>query len=271
MEQEIILSEEALHRRQQIAMLRAQVAELYEQRESMVSYERQNLIAQYTNQIGKWQYEEYALKVAVMRLKRKVQLIQTHINRGEQINLQHIEQQLEVEFSEYQQLLEEQLESVRAAQAFLAAPILTEDDANDLKRIYRILVKRLHPDWNPNLPQEKQDLFVRAQAAYKNADVQELRNILLMLDADDKPQTKDDTVQKTIEQLKRSIADLTARIDKLEQSFPFNMRDKLSDEKWIAQRQKEIKENIARLQEEKQTWEAYLAPVGGSFFPHAEA
>ncbi len=258
MAQEILLSEESLRKRQRIVALRGELAELFEYRELMVSHDKAKLTALYIDLIGKLQYEEYALKVEVMRLKRKHQLIQAAINRGERPDVELIEQVLNIEFEEYQQQIEAQAENLKAARQFLEAPLLSEDETADMKRIYRLLVKRLHPDWNPDLSEERKELFIRAQAAFKSCDVQELRNILLMLEADEPFQIKAETIDDDIARLERSLENLRERVKKLEATFPFDHRDKLADEKWVEQKQNEIKESIATLTKEKRQWEMFI-------------
>ncbi len=262
--QEILLSPEALEKRRRLVELRSNLAEMFEKRDYMVSQEKPRLTAQYIELIGKLQYEAYALNVDVMKLKRKHQLIQSSLNRGERPDMQLVEQTLEVEFMEYQQQIEAQAENLRAAKSYLEAPLISEEDVTDMVRIYRIIVKRLHPDWNPDLSEEKKELFVRAQAAYKSTDVQELRNILLMLDAEEPPQIKEDTIDDDIARLERSLEDLRSRVDKLNESFPFDHREKLNDKEWIERKQADIKASIEMLTEEKRRWELFIFTQTGA-------
>ena len=269
MAQEIMLSPEALEKRRKIVELRGELAVLFEKRDYMVAQEKPRLTALYIEKIGKLQYEEFALKVDVMKLKRKHQLIQASLNRGEQPNMDLVESTLEVEFMDYQMQIEAQAESIRAAKSFLEAPLMSEEDASDLKRIYRILIKRLHPDWNPGLSEERKELFVRAQAAYKSNDVQELRNILLMIEADEPIQIQEETIDDDITRLEKSLDDIRSRVDKLNAMFPFDHRDKLYDEKWIEEKQTEIKTSIARLKDEKQQWQIFIFSQTGLTFGQA--
>lgn len=259
---DITLSEEALQKRQKITELRNQLSQLFEEREHMITFEKNLLIAQYTDLIGKLQYEKFVEKVAVMKLKRKAQLMQASINRGEHIVPQAIEQQIDAEFAEYQQEIEEQIETIKAAKSYLEAPLMSEDDSTDMKQIYRLLVKCLHPDWNPEISQNKKDLFIRVQAAYKACDVQELRNILLMLDAED-IQIKEKNIDDDILRLEKSIDDIKERILKLKNTFPFTFREQLDDQTWIKRRQSEIHASIQTLKEERMIWETYVSTLSG--------
>ena len=269
---QLVQSPEVKEKKNRIAALRAELADLFEQREFMVSQERDHLLARYTKLIGELQYEEYALKVAVQKLKRKSELIQAKRNRGEEVNLHTIEQQVETEFVEHQQQLQQQLDQMAAATAFLNAPTLTEDAAAELKSIYRVLVKRLHPDWNENLTEQEQELFVRAQTAYKMADLQELRNILLVLNkVNSIDSLKETNLDEEITKLEKSREDLQLKIVQLNESFPFTYRERLNDFAWVKTKQEKIQGRIKKLKEEKLTWEGYLTSQLGMYNTIAQA
>lgn len=265
MAQEIVLSPKLLEKRNRVAALRAELADLFEKREYMLSHEREQLTALYTTTIGQLQYKEYALKVAISKIKRTSELIQARRNRGEYVDMAAIMRQVEAEFWEHQQRIQQQIEDLKAANAFLNAPILTEEAAAELKNIYRVLVKRLHPDWNDNLTEQEQELFVRAQASYKMGDLQELRNILLVLNkeksADD---LKEANIDEEIAKLENSRADLQSKIDQLNETFPFTYRERLSDFAWVNSEQEKLKKHIEELTTEKLTWETFLASQSGA-------
>jgi len=269
---EIVLTPEMTEKRNRLASLRAELADLFEKREFMVSHERDQLTALYTSLIGKLQYEEYALKVAVSRLRRKSELVQAKRNRGEKIDLEAIEQQVENEFWEHQQKIQRQLDEIRAADALLNAPILTEEDTAELKNIYRVLVKRLHPDWNVNQTEQEKELFVRAQSAYKMADLQELRNILLVLNKEKSiDELKGTNIDEEIAKLEHSRDDLKMKIDQLNEKFPFTYRERLADYAWVKSEQEKLKQSIQDLKKEQLAWEGFLSSQLGMFNTIGEA
>ena len=257
----IKLTIETQRKRERLANLKQELAELFEQREHMINYERPHLLAAYTKLIGEYKYEEFALQITIKRYKRKAEIIQARINRNEPIIIEQIEQQLNDEFAEYERILQEQMESIKAATELLNAPLLSEEETKELKQLYRLLVKRLHPDWNPDLTQEERDLFVRVQAAYNTANLQELRNILLMIDAKEPIIPKNETIDDEITHYEKSVDDLKKRIEELEKNFPFIMREILSNEKEVRRQQNEIKANIAKLQEDRNKWAAYISVI----------
>ena len=260
----ICLTETSKHKRNRIAILRQKLAELFEKRENMVSFEKDALTTAYTMLIGKLLYEEFSLNVHLSKLKRTSELLQAKRNRGEQVIIEDIQRQVEQEFAEFQAKLEEQKRELQAAQQWLTNPVLDEAETAELKSIYRLLVKRLHPDWNPDLTEQEREMFVRAQTAYKMGDLQELRNILLVLEKakpDDELNLED--TDKQIESLEKSLEDLQAKIDQLNKQFPFTYRERINNEDWVKKEQEKIKRNIDALKTEVSTWETYLASQMG--------
>lgn len=256
----ISLTKSAQEKRERVSKLLNEVSQLYEQRDHMIAYEHPTLLSVYTELIGRLQYEVYGLETEIRKLKRRSELIQSKHNRGEQVNMQIINQTVELEFAEQEREIQKQLELMKAAKEYLNKPSLTEEESKEIKGFYRTLMKRLHPDWNPDLSEQEKELFLRAKAAYKLCDLQELRNIMLMCDKEapiDK--VEQDEMDKRIAQLEQSINDLKAKIQKLNTEFPFTYRDKLEDEEWVKAEQEKLKDKIRRLEDERRTWEAYVA------------
>ena len=88
-----------------------------------------------------------------------------------------IEERLDAEFTEYQEQLNQQIEKMNHALQRSKAEILSEADSRELKRLYRKIVKVLHPDLHPETAQARLTLFDHAVSAYKNGDLETLKMI----------------------------------------------------------------------------------------------
>jgi hypothetical protein len=235
-------------------LLKTEFSTLFQEIDAMLVYEKNYFTAVYLERIGRKKYELFCLQTEVSTLKLKQSLIQSYLNRNEKPNLSRIEATIEKEFDTYFKQIEEQAQNLKAAQDYLATEFLTPEEAQELKTLYRTLVKRLHPDINHSLSERDKVLFQQVQAAYKLCDLTKMRELILLLDCSiewgEMPVTIDR--QFEIEQLEAKIAKYKDDIARLNQLFPFTLREKLFDEEWVEQELLQIEEKISRLLQEKE-------------------
>ena len=96
----------------EVEKLRAEIPLLVLERDNLRHIEGPRLEAAYMMTIGVLEHKAYEAQCNFLRLKRKAELIQAKRNRQEKIVMAEIEQALDVEFAEYQQKLNEQIEKM---------------------------------------------------------------------------------------------------------------------------------------------------------------
>ena len=187
-----------------------------------------NLETEYMLKIGKKEYELFSCQVKVLRLKREISLFQAARNRGENITAAEVAKIIENEFVEYQQLLEKQKEKLKFAQMYMGAEKLSPEEADALKKLYRDIVRKLHPDLNPDLPVEAAELWERVQSAYQMNDWQELYLLAEMveelLEGKKDPAAAVNSLTRLQEELGkiiRKISDLETLIKKTKERVPW--------------------------------------------------
>lgn len=89
------------------------------------------------------------------------------LNRGEQLTDEEVKNILQVELYAWQENINKFLKQLVEAEALLSLPVLSKEDAKELKNIYKNLAKRLHPDIN-DCDEKDKLLWVRVCTAYKN-------------------------------------------------------------------------------------------------------
>ena len=115
------------------------------------------------------------------------------------------------------------------------------------------MCKRLHPDLNPNLTEYEKDLFVKVKSAYELQNLAELQKILLYIDGSNNENitlVSSGEKRERIKNLEKNITSLKSKIEQLKQSFPFTIEALIFDEKYISQRQEEIKNQIKTSEDE---------------------
>ena len=92
-----------------------------------------------------------------------------------------------------------------------------------LRDLYKLLVKRLHPDLNPDLSNEQFILFYKAVDAYKNSDINTLRRISLLTDKiTETIPNKYEAKKLRYNNLKKYCEEMEREMEEIRKKFPFD-------------------------------------------------
>ena len=196
--------------------------------------------------LGSIEYKAYEAQCAALRLKRKIELIQAKKNRQEKVIISAIEETLDNEFAEYQKQLNEQIDKMNDALKRSKAEVLSDEDNKELKKLYRKIVKALHPDINPDVSEAQVQLFDNAVSAYKSGDLGTLRIIGEMVGNNPLPEQRKDAMTQLVEERERLqglLKSIRESIDNIKSEYPYTMKDILQDTEKTEQKKQEL-ENI---------------------------
>lgn len=96
--------------------------------------------------IGSLEYNVFEFQIEVKRIKRKKELIQIQINHEKNIHINEIEKKLADEYKIYEKSLEELLANINTSYKRINSQKLSLKDTLKLKKIYKEIVKKYHPD-----------------------------------------------------------------------------------------------------------------------------
>lgn len=253
-------------------LLREELATLLAEAHDLVHTTRPNLIALYQTKLGAWELRLLRVQCAVARLRREIELIQASLNRSERPNLVAINGQLELEFLQWQQKVQDAGRQIQAAEARLQHLLPPEQD-RELKRLYHALVKRLHPDVAPSLTADQKRLWQRVQTGYERGDLTELRALALLAEADGHvpaPGRSLDTLRADRAILEQQIQALLAQIASILRQPPFTEQALLEDEAGLSARRQAIELQIEQVETQRAALEAHLNTLlpadRGTFF-----
>ena len=137
----------------------------------------------------------------------------------------------------------------------------SNEENAEFTKLYRQLVFKLHPDLNPNQTKDEENLWHRVQLAYEGGDLEEMRSLAIILDAQHEtielPSSKD-VLQKRKEKLTNQIQKIINNMSELGQAFPFNIVGKLADKAWVNTKVEEIQGQINQWQEKCEHYEALI-------------
>uniref|UniRef100_UPI003FEEB445 hypothetical protein n=1 Tax=Eubacterium sp. TaxID=142586 RepID=UPI003FEEB445 len=187
----------------EVEKMRTELSMLLLERDELQFVICKNIETEYMLKLGGIEYKAYEAKCAALRLKRKIELIQAKKNRQEKVIISAIEETLDTEFAEYQKQLNEQIDKMNDALKRSKAEVLSDEDNKKLKKLYRKIVKALHPDINPDVSQAQVQLFDNAVSAYKNGDLGTLRIIGEMVGNSPLPEQHKDALTQLNEEKDR--------------------------------------------------------------------
>ncbi len=245
MANEIIMFPDFEKVKSEVEMLRTELSMLVLERDELRFVECKNIETAYMLELGGLEYKAYEAQCTYLRLKRKVDLIQAKKNRQEPVDLVAIEDALDIEFAEFQEKLNEQINKMNEAIDRSQSEVLSAEDTAELKKLYRRIVKALHPDLHPDISEERIMLFDRAVKAYENGDMNTLRIIDVMVSEETFPDAHEDALQALVkerERLKSLIDGVKESITSIKNDYPYTMKDLISDKEKIAERKAELEE-----------------------------
>lgn len=250
---------------EQNALLREELVHLLTEAHDLVHTVKPNLLALYQTRIGVWELKQFWTQCQAARLRRRLEMIQGALNRGQWPDLQAIDALLEAEFEAWTTKLRLEGQRIAAAECRLRH-LLTDEQDHDLKKLYYGLVKKLHPDLNPALTEDQKRFWLRVQDAYEAADLEELRALLILADRSPVPATQANSLDRlTTEQqtLDHQIQRLLQEIESMQHSPPLTLRAQLTDPIWVAQRCGEIRVEIDRFEKRCAALQAQITLLTG--------
>lgn len=257
----IILHPDFAELKAEVERLHTELSTLVLERDHLVYHVCRNLETAYVLSIGALAYKAYELECAVLRFRRKAELIQAKRNRQEKIDLSEIEAILDAEFAEYLAKLREQLERMNdALERGLREP-LTEEERNELRSLYRDIVKALHPDLHPNLSSAHLRLFHQAVRAYEHGDLEAMRVIAAMLS---KPALPDHpagglaAMTREKGRLTGLVERLRVRIAEIKSKYPYTLKDLMQSPEAVEARKAELSSRIKELTEALAAYKAKI-------------
>lgn len=220
------------------------------------------VLGQYAAAFGERMLTLSRLEIEAARLKREIDLVQAALNAGRDVDYDEVDRTLEREFAEWQQRLSTEAEELDRRRRVLDH-LVDPAKATDLRRLYRTLVRRLHPDLNPDLPPARQELWHRTLKANDHCDLDELAALELLTreddGADDPPPDVDslEAFEQEVGSLRRRHDELLAKLNAQRSQWPFDQMPLLADADAVAARQAELDQRIAAadaLRAERRQW-----------------
>lgn len=248
----IILFPEFVTLKEEIEKLRTELSMLLLERDELKYVECKNIEMQYMLTLGSLEYKAFELNCMMLRLKRKIELIQAKKNRQEKVSVYAIDKLLDEEFAKYQEKLNEQIDKMNAALERGKGEFLTAEETKELKTLYRKVIKALHPDIHHDISEAQIKLFQNAVDAYENGDLNVLRIIKEMVVEPVLPDSSEKGLAVFMKEKKRLLKMLELvkeQITAIKEDYPYNLKPIVQSEKLTAEKKTSLEETVLKFQE----------------------
>ena len=131
---------------------------------------------------------------------------------------------------------------------------IEEENCPNAKEMFRKIVKKLHPDMNPDITKREKELFNKAVKAYQEGDIATLQEIYdeVFCAGETDINGKELTLEELSEikhKLEVRIAELQAEINNIKNDFPYREKDLLEDPEKLDELTREMNEIIRKNEE----------------------
>ena len=209
---------------------------------------------EYLRVFGKLIEKSYRLHVECICLKKKIAYCQKCLNHDKKIIKSELENHIKLIMEVYQKELDTFVNEVNNSQK---SEKISARDAKEIKRIYHKIAKSIHPDMHPELfkDPEVKELWERAMIAYTCNNLEEIKEIEVLVSTFDK---KEEKPHFEVEDLKEKIEKLNKEINKIMSSEPYVYKDLLVSKKNTMMHKETIMNDIEEYESYKMDLEDVL-------------
>lgn len=256
---EVVLHPEVARLRAELARASERLMELLLQIDDIELQQNPSIEADYAVKVGYLENELLSRQIAARRARRALSLAQAVANRGGALDAQalaRIEQQLDEELAVWKAKLQAAIDRASALLRRRAEGVpLSSAEARELKRLYRKLMKRLHPDMNPDVGDDEREYFLIAQHLYSNGDLAGLRALLYTVETSFGPGDTGlhidvlDSLESELKATNLRVTSAQKRLDDFKASFPYAYKDLLLDSAWVRKQSDALQGSIREARE----------------------
>ncbi len=241
----IIISPEYEKMLREVTRLRNKVIELVLEKNELLYKKKPELLNIYMSCIGVLENKLYELRMESIRIRYITELMRLNSNLSKKVDVKEIEEKadsfLPVSFPE------EEIEEAPDQE-----DVKEEIDPDELKLLYRNVIKLLHPDIGMEDSLACERLLKDAIEAYEYKDIQVLKTIYQALKELGEKELITGHCADLISDLEKRICKLKDERDNLEQSlkdikgkFPFDQEKLLTDPDRISKKQRKLEKDIS--------------------------
>ena len=211
-------------------------------RRDSLKKEAMDYLNDYIRVFGELTMAVYEQQIECIKLKKAIAFCQTAANYGRKPDREQLGAFLQQEMAEYYQKLRQMADN---NQAFKDAEAVPEHDVLRIKKIYRDIAKKLHPDISPMTGKypELLELWYRLVTAYNCNSLQEAEEVQMLINSF-LERSGEDHFEITIPNINRKIAALEAEIKQIITTTPYTYKELLNDLSAVETKKETLREEL---------------------------
>lgn len=231
-------------KREALELLKGEFIEIYTELNYLKEEEGKTLEALYYSKIGYKELELHEKEIVVLSLKRKIEILNSWINTGRELDFSEIEKIVEIELEKYYTKLFQLSTQIAISNYRLENLIPVKVDIHNL---YRKLAKKLHPDFN-EFTELLQEYWGRLQKYYETQNLEGMKALELILNIETLvEEIEEENIQEKIDEILEKIKVLYKEKWELLEKYPYNMKIYIEDENWVKEKLETIENDIEQL------------------------
>ena len=201
----------------------------------------------YTREFGDLILEVFRKKIECISKKKSIEYCQYFINHGKSIDQDALQEFLRKEMEEYQAKLAEMIKDNDAAKLSERIP---ESEILKIKKIYRRLVKLVHPDINPAMEtnEDLKELWHRLTIAYNCNNLKEMQETEVLINALI-ARLKLGPLDIKIPDIGKKIGETEAEIERIKNTDPYRYKYIFDDKESVDEKKRSLRNELAEYEE----------------------
>ncbi len=246
----------------QVRALQTDVVTMLTERDHLILQDKPRIEATYLLKIGVYEHKVFEFQCDLLRIRRKIEMVRAKTNRLEPVDITKFERALDEEYAEFtEKIMEQKAKLDRAMKLESGSKTLDQAEAEELRKFYFDIVRKLHPDVHPNPTTKETETLQAAMKAYENGDLERMRVIhtaLLVIAPTPETESAFEELIRLRDDLTAKQTKITAVIEKIKTSFPFDQIEILNDVAAVEQRKIELSELLKQAQNSYAEYEKEL-------------
>ncbi len=259
--------------RVRVKELRMKIRMVLDEWYTLQNIDRPRLLAEYDRHFRDIEIEIQRKTLESSEIGRRVELLTLKKDRGETLTseiISLVNSFVDKEFVQFHKRINEAYSMTEEQRRQSAVIENQTDNDGELPKLYRAIVKKLHPDVS-----SENDGFSKfwhtAQDAFTNKNLQKMRSLytLICLEDDENIQkhpvslSEEDKLQAGIKELEIRLERETRKLNRLKNEEPFTLKKNLHDEEWCKQHRQKLENELHKKSAEIKQFKLLLEQLTG--------